>query len=269
MCKTVTISQIRSASRNSAAEQQVLLGPPCAKCNACANCKELGAQIRGWCTFSRLHLTGEFCLRISIRWRSMVRCTFSRVRIFAGTAGRAASSPEIFRPFLTICLTVFPFEFRPWTFTIGFYGKKSFISELMILECSFPLNKYIYYHYYHDLAPYLVPMQTIILLVVYSVAKLVKNAIKMGAMQNYVMHCDVRSWRASGVMFDKTHCDRRSNNDWQESLLFLVDEYLAIVGFLLKDKGVVEHCLRSYPQTSLGGGTGEFFFEIVEQRRVD
>ena len=58
---------------------------PCAKCNACAKCKELGAQIRGWCTFSRLHLTGEFCLRISIRWRSMVRCTFSRVRIFAGT----------------------------------------------------------------------------------------------------------------------------------------------------------------------------------------
>ena len=55
-------------------------------------------------------------------------------------AGRAASSPEIFRPFLTVCLTVFPFEFRPRTFTIGFYGKKSFISELMILECSFPLN---------------------------------------------------------------------------------------------------------------------------------
>ena len=55
-------------------------------------------------------------------------------------AGRAASSPEIFRPFLTVCLTVFPFEFRPRTFTIGFYGKKSFISELMILECSFPLT---------------------------------------------------------------------------------------------------------------------------------
>ena len=55
-------------------------------------------------------------------------------------AGRAASSPEIFRPFLTVCLTVFPFEFRPRTFTIGFYGKKSFISELMILECSFPLS---------------------------------------------------------------------------------------------------------------------------------
>ena len=54
-------------------------------------------------------------------------------------AGRAASSPEIFRPFLTVCLTVFPFEFRPRTSTIGFYGKKSFISELMILECSFPL----------------------------------------------------------------------------------------------------------------------------------
>ena len=45
-----------------------------------------------------------------------------------------------FRPFLTVCLTVFPFEFRPRTFTIGFFGKKSFISELMILECSFPLT---------------------------------------------------------------------------------------------------------------------------------
>ena len=54
-------------------------------------------------------------------------------------AGRAASSPEIFRQFLTVCLTVFPFEFRPRTFTIGFNGKKSFISELMILEFSFPL----------------------------------------------------------------------------------------------------------------------------------
>ena len=45
-----------------------------------------------------------------------------------------------FRPFLSVCLTVFPFEFRPRTFTIGFYGKKYFISELMILECSFPLT---------------------------------------------------------------------------------------------------------------------------------
>ena len=65
-------------------------------------------------------------------------------------------------------------------------------------------------------------------------------------MQNYVMHCDVRSWRASGVMFDKTHCDQRSNSDWQDPLLVLVDEYL--VDFLLKDKGVVEHCLRSCPR---------------------
>ena len=45
-----------------------------------------------------------------------------------------------FWPFLTVCLTVFPFEFRPRTFTIGFCGRKSFISELMILECSFSLN---------------------------------------------------------------------------------------------------------------------------------
>ena len=48
------------------------------------------------------------------------------------------------------------------------------------------------------------------------------------------------------VMFDKTHCDRRSNNDWQDPLLVLVDEYL--VDFLLKDDGVVEHCLRSCPR---------------------
>ena len=68
----------------------------------------------------------------------------------------------------------------------------------------------------------------------------------MGAMQNYVMICDVRSWRASGVMFDKTHCDRRSNNDWQDPLLVLVHEYL--VDFLLKDDSVVEHCLRSCPR---------------------
>ena len=68
----------------------------------------------------------------------------------------------------------------------------------------------------------------------------------MGAMQNYVMLCDVRSWRASGVMFDKTHCDRRSNNDWQDPLLVLVDEYLG--DFLLKDDNVVEHCLRSCPR---------------------
>ena len=46
-------------------------------------------------------------------------------------------------------------------------------------------------------------------------------------------------------MFDKTHCDRRSNNYWQDPLLFLVDEYL--VDFLLKDDSysVVEHCLRA------------------------
>ena len=42
--------------------------------------------------------------------------------------------------FSAVCLTVFPFEFRPRTFTIEFYGKNSIISELMILECSFPLR---------------------------------------------------------------------------------------------------------------------------------
>ena len=42
--------------------------------------------------------------------------------------------------FSAVCLTVFPFEFRPRNFTIGFYGKNSIISEIMILECSFPLT---------------------------------------------------------------------------------------------------------------------------------
>ena len=43
--------------------------------------------------------------------------------------------------FSALCLTVFPFEFQPRTFTIRFYGKSSIISELMILECSFPLKR--------------------------------------------------------------------------------------------------------------------------------
>ena len=71
-------------------------------------------------------------------------------------------------------------------------------------------------------------------------------AMGPGAMQKYVIDCDVRSWRASGVMFDKTHCDRCSNNDWLDPLLVVVDEYL--VDFVLKDKGVVEQCLRSCPR---------------------
>ena len=78
----------------------------------------------------------------------------SRELLTPGTmthAGRAASSHEIFRPFLTVCLTVFPFEFRPRTFIIGFYGKKSFISELMILECSFPLNSCLALWYFRIL----------------------------------------------------------------------------------------------------------------------
>ena len=33
--------------------------------------------------------------------------------------------------FSAVCLTVFPFEFRPRTFTIGFYGKNSIISKLI------------------------------------------------------------------------------------------------------------------------------------------
>ena len=39
--------------------------------------------------------------------------------------------------FSAVCLTVFLFEFRPRTFTIGFYGKNSIISELMIFGVQF------------------------------------------------------------------------------------------------------------------------------------
>ena len=42
--------------------------------------------------------------------------------------------------FFAVCLTAFPFEFRPRAFTIEFYRKKSIRSELMILECCFPLT---------------------------------------------------------------------------------------------------------------------------------
>ena len=52
--------------------------------------------------------------------------------------------------FSAVCLTVFPFEFRPRTFTIGFSGKNSIISELMILECSFPLRGYKFKETKHD-----------------------------------------------------------------------------------------------------------------------
>ena len=41
--------------------------------------------------------------------------------------------------FFAVCLTAFPFEFRPQTFTIRFYGKKSIKSELKVLECSLTL----------------------------------------------------------------------------------------------------------------------------------
>ena len=55
VCKTLRISQI--FSQNSAT------GPFDHRVQtACAKCSELG--VRGWCTFSRLRLTGEICLRI-------------------------------------------------------------------------------------------------------------------------------------------------------------------------------------------------------------
>ena len=52
--------------------------------SACAKCSELGAQIRGWCTFSRLRLTGEFASvseYAGVVWSGarFCGCSFSRV----------------------------------------------------------------------------------------------------------------------------------------------------------------------------------------------
>ena len=42
--------------------------------------------------------------------------------------------------FFALCLTVFQLVIWHWTFTIGFYRKKSTRSNRMILQCSVPLN---------------------------------------------------------------------------------------------------------------------------------
>ena len=68
----------------------------------------------------------------SVAWPCMIARWHQRGTMTSQMLARAS--------FSAVCLTVFPVEFRPRTFTIGFYGKKSFISELMILECSFLLR---------------------------------------------------------------------------------------------------------------------------------
>ena len=88
-CKTLRISQI--CSQNSATG----FDTPCAKCTACAKCSELGVQIRGWCTFSRLRLAGEYCLRIRIRWRSMDWCNVFAGAHFRGYTGRASGRSQV------------------------------------------------------------------------------------------------------------------------------------------------------------------------------
>ena len=61
----------------------------------------------------------------------------SRDLLTPGTSDSCRPRGVVTRDFSAIFDRLFdrlPFEFRPLTFTIGFYGKKSFISELKILD---------------------------------------------------------------------------------------------------------------------------------------
>ena len=96
-CKTLRISQICSQNSATGFDHRVQNALRVQNAVSCV-------QIRGWCTFSRLRLAGEYCLRIRIRWRSMDWCTFSRVLIFAGTPAVAAALSPWKRLFTPIVL---------------------------------------------------------------------------------------------------------------------------------------------------------------------
>ena len=103
----------------------------------CTQCTTKLTQVS---SFSESH-TSHGRARHQIRNRS--ESGRSREVLAPGTSDSCRPRGVVTRDFLSfsaVCLTVFLFEFRPRTFTIGFYGKKSIISELMNLECSFPLS---------------------------------------------------------------------------------------------------------------------------------
>ena len=56
--------------------------------------------------------------------------------------------------FFRCLFTVLLLKIRPWTFTIGFYGKES-VKALMVLECSFPLHFHKQHYSIHFLYDWL------------------------------------------------------------------------------------------------------------------
>ena len=102
-----------------------------------------------WWARSRRRSLSLSCQHHVITWRGLIPADHEYLDSIAWPCHDCEVAPvwhhDVTNPrtcqFSAVCLTVFPFEFQPRTFTIGFYGKNSIISELMILECSFPLIK--------------------------------------------------------------------------------------------------------------------------------
>ena len=109
-----------------------------------------GSKHRDWTAsqwWARWQSQSSSCQHHVITWRGLIPADHEYLDSVAWPCHDCEVAPvwhhDVTNPrtcqFSAVCLTVFPFEFRPRTFTIGFYGKNSIVSELMILECSFPL----------------------------------------------------------------------------------------------------------------------------------
>ena len=110
-----------------------------------------GSKHRDWTAsqwWARWRSQSSSCQHHVITWRGLIPADHEYLDSVAWPCHDCEVAPvwhhDVTNPrtcqFSAVCLTVFLFEFRPRTFTIGFYGKNSIISELMILECSFPLT---------------------------------------------------------------------------------------------------------------------------------
>ena len=108
-----------------------------------------GSKYRDWTAsrwWARWRSQSSSCQHHVITWRGLIPADHEYLDSVAWPCHDCEVAPvwhhDVTNPrtcqFSAVCLTVFPFEFRPRTFTIGFYGKN--LSELMILECSFPLK---------------------------------------------------------------------------------------------------------------------------------
>ena len=108
-----------------------------------------GSKHRDWTAsrwWARWRSQSSSCQHHVITWRGLIPADHEYLDSVAWPCHDCEVAPEWHHDvtnarmcqFSAVCLTVFPFEFRPRTFTIGFYGKNSITSELMILECSFP-----------------------------------------------------------------------------------------------------------------------------------